>query len=92
MLYAIGDVHGCYTKMQDMLNKLSPTTDDEVWFIGDIIDRGPDSDSCLKFAIDEAPKNIHFLRGNHEDMAAPVIIRDPDEMMPQGWSPWPMNG
>lgn len=92
MIYAIGDVHGCHNKMQAMLDKISPTETDEVYFIGDIIDRGPQSAQCLRFAVDEAPANIRFLRGNHEDMAACVICKDPTEMSVAGWPPWMYNG
>ena len=37
----IGDVHGHYDTLVALLDSISPTTNDEVYFLGDLIDRGP---------------------------------------------------
>jgi len=73
-VYAIGDVHGCATEISHLLNFLVEneklTQDDLVVFLGDYIDRGPDTrgvvDQLVKFQQD-FPKTL-FLKGNHEDM------------------------
>ena len=69
-LLAIGDIHGCADKLTNLLAKVAPTTDDRVIFLGDYIDRGPDSknviDELLLFKR-EFPTTI-FLRGNHEQL------------------------
>jgi serine/threonine protein phosphatase 1 len=74
-IYAIGDIHGALPEIEVLLSHLSSTTalskDDTIIFIGDYIDRGPDSkgviDLLIKFK-QESSANIHFLRGNHEEM------------------------
>ena len=66
-LIAIGDIHGCLKTLDVLLEQLSPGEDDTLVFVGDYIDRGPDSkgviDRCLE--LNETHKCV-FLRGNHE--------------------------
>lgn len=60
----IGDVHGCYKTLMALLEKLPK--DRNITFVGDLIDRGPDSKSVVDFV----RKNNHrCVKGNHEDMA-----------------------
>ena len=42
-LYAIGDIHGCIGTLDALLTRLDLTPEDHVVFVGDYIDRGPDS-------------------------------------------------
>ena len=42
-LIAIGDIHGRDDKLEALLDQLQPDADDELVFLGDYIDRGPDS-------------------------------------------------
>ena len=71
---AIGDIHGCYDLLRDLLEykiKFDPTTD-EVIFIGDYIDRGNDSQKVvayLKNLKESYPDRIILLKGNHELLA-----------------------
>ncbi len=69
MLYAIGDIHGYNDKLCELLNRLEPREDDTVVFIGDYIDRGPDSAGVVEtiFNLRETT-NCICLRGNHEEM------------------------
>ena len=96
--YAISDVHGCFDQLRQLLDVVSPTSDDEVWMLGDLLDRGPQSAEALVWATTEAPGNFHFLLGNHEDMAGCVISRDPvDVELHGGWGlepedVWSYNG
>jgi serine/threonine protein phosphatase 1 len=41
MQYAISDVHGCFDEFRRLLDLVSPTSDDIVYVMGDMIDRGP---------------------------------------------------
>lgn len=66
--YCISDVHGCYDQFIKMLSQINFKNTDQLYILGDIIDRGPQSAEMLWFATKEAPANIHFLLGNHEDM------------------------
>jgi len=70
MLYAIGDIHGQFDKLDQLLKGLPLDPDDTLVFIGDYIDRGPDSSRVLQRLIElkvERPNTI-CLRGNHEQM------------------------
>lgn len=74
--YVMSDVHGHFSSFKSMLDKISFGSEDELWVLGDILDKGPESAEMLMWAT-SSPSNIHFLRGNHEDMAFEVISRDP---------------
>jgi len=73
--YAIGDIHGCYEELIALVNKLiekeglNPEKD-EIVFMGDYIDRGPDSKKVVEVLIEWHKKYPHwtFLYGNHEDI------------------------
>lgn len=66
MKYVIGDIHGCATTLKTLLKKLHLKANDELFFVGDYIDRGPDSKGVLDILMNL--KNARFLMGNHEDM------------------------
>jgi serine/threonine protein phosphatase 1 len=61
----IGDIHGCYNEMIDLIEKAGIDANDRIIALGDIIDRGPDSLSVLNFFMSR--KNINSLLGNHEE-------------------------
>lgn len=73
-VFVVGDIHGCNEELNILLSKLTDeehlTADDRVVFLGDYIDRGPDSkgviDTLIQFK-NKFPDTI-FLRGNHEDI------------------------
>lgn len=95
MQYAISDVHGCFDEFQRLLDLVSPTSDDIVYVMGDMIDRGPKSAEMLVWSIDEAPDNFRFLLGNHEDMALCACGRMPGSVVlvsEEGIDPWCFNG
>jgi serine/threonine protein phosphatase 1 len=47
-IIAIGDVHGCAKALATLLKAVQPTQQDTLVFLGDYIDRGPDSRSILE--------------------------------------------
>jgi serine/threonine protein phosphatase 1 len=69
MLYAIGDIHGMREKLEKLLASLPLEGDDHLVFIGDYVDRGPDSAGVVDFLI-EYSRSVRctFLMGNHEAM------------------------
>jgi len=68
MRYVIGDIHGCNKTLQKLLLRLKLTKEDKVIFVGDYIDRGPDSSGVLK-TVTNCPCETVLLKGNHEEIA-----------------------
>jgi len=67
--FAIGDIHGCLDKLEDLIAAVAPEKDDMMVFLGDYIDRGPQVRGVIDYLIDLAAEvPCIFLRGNHEDM------------------------
>lgn len=96
--YVMSDIHGYLNRVSDLLRQVSFGDGDELFVLGDIIDRGPQSAEAITWAIEEAPRNIHFLMGNHEDMMLSVLKRDINAFTieeSQAWEwdePWSWNG
>lgn len=66
---AIGDVHGCLGALDELLAWVNPTGADELIFLGDYVDRGPDTRGVLNRLIELKQKRpVVCLRGNHEIM------------------------
>jgi serine/threonine protein phosphatase 1 len=69
-LFAIGDIHGCADELAVMLKAIAAGPGDTIVFVGDYIDRGPDSRGVVEIALElqRGPATAVFLKGNHEDM------------------------
>lgn len=86
MHYVMADIHGEYDRYQAMLDKIQPNMTDNVYIIGDIIDRKPDG---IKIAQDiMRRRNFHFIKGNHELMCVNDILYHE----PEAKAIWHMNG
>ncbi len=70
-IFAIGDIHGCLDKLIALMGiiDMDPKKDTLV-FIGDYIDRGPQSKEVVDYLIDlvRQQSRVIFLKGNHEQM------------------------
>jgi serine/threonine protein phosphatase 1 len=87
----IGDIHGCYFELCKLYNKLISYTP-EIYSVGDLIDRGPDSKDVIQFCID---CNTKPVMGNHEDMLIEAIRNPRYETVPgyeNNKSIWLYNG
>lgn len=83
---AIGDIHGCAETMKALLEELQSFYDRTFVFVGDYIDRGPDSREVVDFLLEFREKvDCIFLRGNHEQMMLDAL-RGGDRDL------WLMNG
>ena len=70
--YVIGDIHGCAAELRRLVEALPLVRGDQLVFLGDYIDRGPDSNAVVSHLVSLQgllPQvEVVFLRGNHEDM------------------------
>jgi len=84
--YVVGDLHGCIRKFSEKLKdiKFGPRVD-RMFSVGDLVDRGPDSMSCL-YLLNEPW--FHSVKGNHEDMMVAALL-DGDE---NSLGMWYLNG
>ncbi len=80
-IFAIGDIHGCFDKIQALLEKIPVDySRDRIVFLGDYVDRGPDSKKVLDLVIGlykEHPSSIILLKGNHEAMFLDYLENGP---------------
>ncbi len=90
-VYAIGDVHGCYDLLEQLLHQIveddqrrsaatSVQTNTELIFLGDLVDRGPDSRQVIELTLrlKREVGGVRFLMGNHEEMMLKAAAGDVD--------------
>ncbi|MGZ3592380.1 MAG: metallophosphoesterase family protein [Syntrophales bacterium] len=88
-IFAIGDVHGCISHLNKLVEQLDiDAGEDTLVFVGDYIDRGPDSKGVIDAILDikKNIRNVVCLSGNHEDMFLNYCFdrRDEDLYMSNG--------
>ncbi len=68
--FAISDIHGCIASFRALLQQLDMKQGDELYLLGDYIDRGPDSKGVLDsiWMMQQKGYTVNCLRGNHEQM------------------------
>jgi len=75
--YAISDIHGCAKTFKKLLKKINLTKQDELFLLGDYIDRGPDSRGVIDYIweLQKEGFQVHCLRGNHEQMLIDEVMK-----------------
>ena len=63
--WAIGDVHGCYRSLSKLLSVAGIAATDRLWFVGDLVNRGPRSLETLRYVADLGARATVVL-GNHD--------------------------
>jgi len=79
----VGDVHGHYDTLLRLLEAVNPGATDQVDFLGDLIDRGPNSRAVVALVMNTP--NYRTIRGNHEEMAIAAFTKDADTALRQSW-------
>lgn len=92
-VYAVGDIHGRLDLLDPLLSSIAsdiaahPGEQAELIFLGDFIDRGPESKAVIdRLAAGDLPAPATFLMGNHEEMLLSFLER------PEDASQWLLNG
>ena len=85
MKYVMSDIHGRFDKYASMLEVIQFSKEDELYILGDVIDRGKDGIAILMDIMNRS--NVHMLLGNHEFMAVQTIFsKDKKEMLNWMWN------
>ncbi len=97
MRYAISDIHGCPDTFRHLLKLIEFSKQDELFLLGDYVDRGPDSLGVIRHirSLQAEGYAVRCLRGNHEQMLLDAWSeqREPWDFSPSGrdrlWlEPW----
>ena len=97
--FAIGDVHGCLAELLDLYSLIEKKIEEEfshrsdvfIVFLGDYVDRGPNSKSVIEFLIHLDPDRHIVLPGNHEQVMLDFVTADQDHLLRTS-SIWFQNG
>lgn len=88
-VYAISDVHGCYKELLQLLHKLTITPETLIIFMGDYVDRGPQSKEVIDLIISLREQCcVVTLKGNHEVMMYEALVNNSDRDVKM----WMANG
>jgi serine/threonine protein phosphatase 1 len=92
LIYAIGDIHGCYEPLRELLAKIAADCSARangrrpvLIFLGDYVDRGPASHKVLEALVwlqRRPDMEVHLLKGNHEQALLAFLEA------PEGGEPW----
>jgi len=67
--FIIGDIHGTLEELRELWEAMSPTKDDVVIPVGDLIDKGPDSVGVVRFLYGKVVEGytVTPVEGNHDN-------------------------
>ena len=60
----VGDIHGCYQELLDLMDRVGPAAGDRVISVGDLVTKGPNNNAVIDFF--RAEKNRSAVIGNHD--------------------------
>ena len=73
MRYVVSDIHGCYEEYRELLEKIHFSDADELYVLGDAMDRGPEPVKVVQDMMKRP--NVFYILGNH-DAVFLTLIRD----------------
>jgi serine/threonine protein phosphatase 1 len=85
--YVFSDVHGHHRTLERLLESVSPSEEDEIWVLGDMVDRGPDPVAVMRTC--KGLAHGHVIMGNHEAMMLDCFNNPDDDTL---YFQWTMNG
>lgn len=94
--FAIGDIHGCFDELESLVaacDLLSEGKNARFVFVGDYVDRGPDTRKVIDFLMESQhrePGRFICLRGNHEAMLIGAANKDRSDRDLMNW--WANGG
>ena len=88
MDWIIGDIHGCLSELEILLDRIG--SEAHLIFVGDYIDRGPDSFQVVERLLREKHRST-FLMGNHEAMML-NFFKSPNSPGHTAWTYWANGG
>lgn len=78
MTYVMSDLHGCYAKFLEMLELIHFSDEDDLYLLGDFVDRG---DAPIPLLLDCMERiNVYPLLGNHEAMFRGCVMDLPADV------------
>ncbi len=90
MKYAMSDIHGNLDKYKSILQLIEFSEEDELYIIGDVIDRGAHG---IELLMDIRKRsNVHLIMGNHELMAVQTLLAKDEREWEDKLDLWIMNG
>jgi serine/threonine protein phosphatase 1 len=78
--WVIPDIHGCVKTLQALIEEqIRPGREDALYFLGDYIDRGPDSKGVIDYimSLRNEEYTVTTLKGNHEDILVGLYEGEP---------------
>lgn len=73
-VYAVGDIHGCFRMLEAKLETIGFDPEkDALISVGDLVDRGPESDRALEFC---RKPWFYWVRGNHEELLRIFVTKE----------------
>ncbi|MDR1049615.1 MAG: serine/threonine protein phosphatase [Deltaproteobacteria bacterium] len=95
-IFAVGDIHGCRDKLDQLLLKIDwrPENHEELVFLGDYIDRGPDSYGVVEKVLELKSRwreRVVALKGNHEQMFTNFIFGRTELQLASNGVAWTMR-
>ena len=63
-IYVVGDIHGCRTAFERLVDRIDPSADTLFVVVGDLVRKGPDSHGVVEFVRER--ENVISVRGNNE--------------------------